>query len=463
MILPVGPIIRRALLAGAFFFALLAAGCAAGPPTNRPDGAKRDRAAGPTLRGKDMGKVFVRSALENYRFHTDDDIVGVVQGVGRRIVSAAGADPATYHFFVVENPQANAFAIPGGYVFVFDGLLRRLGSEEELAGVLAHEVAHVRGDHFFKDQKKTTAVELVAVAAILLGQGSDQVAGVALAGASSMQLSYSRENEREADQLGVGYLAEAGYRTNGMTDFFDVLMRQQNIVQPRNNNSYLSTHPGLGERNERLRSMIRNREAALPAGSLPQVPPAERWERLQGALSAQVAGGGVPGDGAFMRGMAALRSSRYAQALPLLDQAVAERPGSAPVLAALAECLVQMGDARADEVLERARQADPHYAPTLYWEGEWRQRAGDVEAARAAFRRALLANPDMAMANFRLSQLSTEGDQAPWGRYYLARYLRLTLHPQQAGQVLGALEAGEDSVLKTLVREELRSLAAEGI
>jgi len=436
------------------------AGCASGPVSDEPAATDAEPGSpppsGPVLRGKEIGKSFMASALGGYRFYTDEDVGATVRAIGHDIAVAAGVDPDSYHFFVVENPQANAFAIPGGYIFVFDGLLRRLGDEEELAGVLAHEVAHVTHGHFFKDQKKVTAVDLMAAAAILLGR-SESVAAVSLAGAASMQLAYSRDNEREADVAGISYLYDADYAPGGLVRFFGVLRQQAHLVLPKNQYTYLSTHPGLEERYDRVERMIERRGE----GPAPRDP--GRWQRLQAGLAARAVDGRVPGEGTFEKGYAALRAARLSRARPLLEQAVRESPESAMALAALAECLVRQEDAAAAGMLERAQAADPQGASVHFWQGEWHRRRGEADLALAAYERAIALDDELSMAHFRLSQLLAEGPRAPWGRFHLARYLRLTLKPGQAVQVLGEIDPAGDEVLQRGINHQLQTLEEEGV
>ncbi|HSG05590.1 MAG TPA: M48 family metalloprotease, partial [Nitrospiria bacterium] len=162
----------------AFLMSLIMAlgGCASAPPSPPP--APAPRSSNP---GKELGKQFLLEARKQYRFVKDQDVLDAVNSMGEKIVLAAGQDPGDYHFFVVEEIQPNAFAIPGGYIFIFDGLLSRMESEDELAGVLSHEVAHVVHNHFFKDEPAVSALGMATIAAILLSRGSGAAANIAIA------------------------------------------------------------------------------------------------------------------------------------------------------------------------------------------------------------------------------------------------------------------------------------------
>lgn len=426
-----------------------------------PSSAEQESQTTPYLRGKEIGRQFMASALGHYRFHTDYDVAAYVQKVGRTIAAASGANPDTYHFFVVKNPQANAFAIPGGYIFVFDGLLKRLSNEEELAGVLAHEVAHVRHNHFFKDRKKVAAADMALIAAILLGRGGEAITTFSLAGAASLQLSYSRENERESDVAALEYLRAAQYDPAGMARFFSVLRRQERLVLPKGEFSYLSTHPGLAERYDRVLRLIER-----SAQTAPPPRPDTLWERMRAALATEEPVGRQAGGDAFRQGLAALKASRYDKAKPLLETVVARRPQFVDARAALAECLLRMGQVEAARTaFDQAIRLNPSHLHTRFVGGEIARKEGDRKAALAAYRQTLAIDAAHPLSHFRLAQLlkSEEGGEAALGAWHMARYLRLTLHPAQALVTLKGIDPAGDTQFAARIKSEMASLTREGI
>jgi len=454
-----------AVLAPLLAAALLLSGCPhAAPPPEPPPELRRQAPAPPEhsaeyLKGKEMGRQFLAAALHEYRFRTDWEVAGAVTEVGRRLVTGLGADPDTFHFLVVRNPQANAFAIPGGYVFVFDGLLSRLQSEEELAGVLAHEIGHVRRGHFFKNQKQLVAADLAVLAAILLGQGGEAVTAFTLAGAASLQLSYSRENEREADQSALATLPAAGYDPRGLAEFFGVLYREEHLLLPENQFPYLATHPGLDERYQWAQQTV----AQSGVAPLPPRPP-ELWDRLSGTLAADDIARRPPTGGPYREGLAYLKASRFQEARPLLEEAVQKGLDGADALAALGECRLAMGEpGGAREAANKALTLDPGDPLGHLLMGEIAWRARDREAALASLRQTVLLAPDHPMAHFRLSEVLDAAGEADEARFHLARYLRLTLHPDEAYATLQRIPVSADPDLNKVVEREMRSLKAEGV
>jgi predicted Zn-dependent protease len=438
-------------------------GCPQPPPPPEPERPHPDAAAqaghsAEYLKGKEIGQEFVAQALGQFEFRTDYDTAGLVSRVGRRLVTATGADPDTYHFFVVKNPQANAFAIPGGYIFVFDGLLARLHSEDELAGVLGHEIGHVRHGHFFKNQKQLAAADLAVIAAILLGQGSGAATAFSLAGAASLQLAYSRDNEREADQTAVDLLPKAGYDPRGLPDFFAILQQQERLLLPANQYPYLATHPGLDERLVRVRGLIEQEGAPVPPP-----PPPGPWERLEADLAADDLAQRPPQGGPLVEGLAYTKASRYQDARPLLEQAVRQAPNSGEAHAALGECLLAVGEPEAARVeAETALAAQPGLVPALFLMAEVERQEGHSKAALAAYRRTVTAAPEHPMAHFRLYELLDQAGETAESRFHLARFLRLTLKPAQAYATLKAIET-DDAALQAEVAREKAGLEAEGV
>src|SRR3989337_2541287 len=255
------------------FMVCLLLGCSAYPSVRKEE---------PPAPSKEMGKAFVREALQHYQFVKDPEVVKLVNSVGRRIVKTIGANPDSYHFFVVRENQPNAFAITGGYIFIFDGLLLQLRDEEELAGVLAHEIAHVERNHFFKDAKKVAALDIATIAAILLGGGGMATTAIATQAKIDLRLQFSRANEAEASTYALRYLRTAGYSPRSLLDFFDNLIRYERF-NPQLVPAYMATHPDLASRRDIVANFV-SRETMQTSPDLLKktIEPARvEWGRVQ--------------------------------------------------------------------------------------------------------------------------------------------------------------------------------------
>ena len=212
-----------------------------------------------------MGLAVAEQAAREMPLLQDEPVVRFVRELGAHIVQRADTTGRDYEFRVIDSETANAFAIPGGFIFINRGILERAENASELAGVLAHEIGHVVERHgleqMAKAQNTNTIVSLVYV---LLGRapgGAEQVA-LQVAG-SAWMAKHSREAEREADRVAVVYLARAGLDPRGMPRFFQKLL-DEDRNSPNELLAWFSTHPVTEDRIADTDAMI----AQLPAGAV---------------------------------------------------------------------------------------------------------------------------------------------------------------------------------------------------
>jgi predicted Zn-dependent protease len=198
-----------------------------------------------------LGKVFMRSVRTALPVLDDPLLTSYLESLGNTLVAADHHATGGYTFFLIDEPVVNAFAGPGGYIGVYAGLILAAETESELAGVIAHEIAHVTQRHLlrgFEDQSKLSipAMALMVAAAILGAQVSSDAGMAAIAGiqAASIQhqINFTRDNENEADRLGIATLVHAGHDPYAMAGFFGRLARSSQI-QENNAPEFLRTHP----------------------------------------------------------------------------------------------------------------------------------------------------------------------------------------------------------------------------
>lgn len=202
----------------------------------------------------------------------DSALSASVERIGQRLVSstAARSTPYRFKFYVLQDGETvNAFALPGGPVFITRGLLKRLGNEAQVAGVLGHEVGHVVGrhaaEHMAKGQLAQVLVGAVGVAASDehgRGQGAAQIAAFV---ANLAKLSYGREDELQADSLGVEFMSEAKYDPRALIDVMEVLAQ---VSAGRRKPEFLSSHPDPGNRSGKIRELIARRFPGGPPADL---------------------------------------------------------------------------------------------------------------------------------------------------------------------------------------------------
>jgi Zn-dependent protease with chaperone function len=171
--------------------------------------------------------------------------VDTIRTIGEKLTAGS---QHSYRWFVADRPDINAFAAPGGVVVVFSGLIRSAGSAEEVAGVLAHEVAHAELRHSLRGMIKSLGLR--ALVSLVIGDFSGSV--FADAATRLTELRFTRDAEREADDDGLRRLVAARIDPNGMLRFYEKLAAQKQLTPP----AILSTHPATGERLERLRTKV---------------------------------------------------------------------------------------------------------------------------------------------------------------------------------------------------------------
>jgi predicted Zn-dependent protease len=186
----------------------------------------------------------------------DAVLVPYVNKIGYRILETLPKQPFKYQFHVIDEDVYNAFATPGGHIFIYTGLLNAMETEEELAGIMGHEVAHVYCRHLSQKIERSKKIRMAtiagAVAGALLGMGGAGEAGTAVsmgstAAGQSAELAYSRENEMQADQFGVKFLTKANYSADGLLQILKKI-RGKTWFGSDQIPTYLMTHPAVEDR-----------------------------------------------------------------------------------------------------------------------------------------------------------------------------------------------------------------------
>ncbi len=194
---------------------------------------------------------------QQFGLYDDAALLNYVRQVGAKVAANTERSDVTYQFFVLDSPIVNAFALPGGYIYVSRGLLALANSEAELAAVLAHEIGHITGRHSAErySQSVITSLGAAVISAAVDSSGVSQALGI---GSNLYLSSYSRGQESEADTLGLRYLSRGGYDTAAMSSFLQSLQNEKNLQdmesgQASSNFSYFSTHPATADRVSKTR------------------------------------------------------------------------------------------------------------------------------------------------------------------------------------------------------------------
>jgi beta-barrel assembly-enhancing protease len=188
----------------------------------------------------------------------DPETTEYVRGLGRRLVAHAGGPKYPYSFSVADYRELNAFALPGGPVWVHRGILHSATNESQVAGVMAHEIAHISQRHAADQLTKATMANWgLGVLGALLGNDGGATAAKLAAGflANGLFLKFSRDDEREADRVGLQMLTRAGWDGQGMVELFEILRHEQKR-DPGRVAMFFSTHPSPQDRIVRLQSDV---------------------------------------------------------------------------------------------------------------------------------------------------------------------------------------------------------------
>ena len=205
---------------------------------------------------EDLSREFLKMVFAQYEVLREPLVTDYLSRLGRRLLEALPPQPFEYHFYMIVDPTYNAFATPAGHIFINTGLVAALENESELAGILGHEIAHVVCRHIsgkIERSKKIGAASLAGVVAgVLLGSaGAGDAAGAlmigSLAAGQSLALAYSREDEMQADQLGLLNLTEAGFSGMGLLTGLKTI-RSRQWYGSKEVPTYLRTHPAVEER-----------------------------------------------------------------------------------------------------------------------------------------------------------------------------------------------------------------------
>ncbi len=222
-----------------------ASACASNPVTGRREVSLMSEAEEIAIGQR--GDAEIRREMGVYN---DDELQRYVSGIGERLAAVSHRPSLPWTFAVVDVPAVNAFALPGGYIYVTRGLLAHLGDESELAGVLGHEIGHVTARHAAQQYTRNAGGSIGVLLASIFVPGVAPFSDLASAGLGTLFLKYGRDDELESDRLGVDYAAKAGWDPESVPRFLTTLSRLDEMSE-RGIPNWLSTHPDPGSRVEK--------------------------------------------------------------------------------------------------------------------------------------------------------------------------------------------------------------------
>ncbi len=397
---------------------------------------------------RELGQKLLKQVLSQVRLIDDPEIEDFVRETGESILKVIGRKYFHYRFFVIMDPALNAFAMPGGLVFVHSGLLESISNQNELACVLAHEFGHVQGRHVARrmDNMKYVSIgtAVMAIAGLFLGRG--QLGSAILTGSMAMNqaiaLKYSRADEQEADRRAFQWLCEAGWDPRGLKTTLEKMMRNNWLGSPHIP-KYLSTHPVPEERLTYLEDLWKSHPCYLKHKEDPfrlkriQVKikvlsndPAELITRYETLLKKD------PKNiiNLFGYALSLDKARRFKEAIETYDKILALRPDLKIFTRDKAITLFHMGDYRgAVKLLELYQTDHPKDTTTIYFLGRSYLEGGLPQKALYYFKRLLPRWEENTPFLFQLGRSYAGARQEGMAHYYFYRYYSL-IGKKQAAQ-----------------------------
>ena len=388
---------------------------------------------------EEMSRQMMAVIYKQLNFVDDPVIVSYVNKIGQRILATLPKQPFKYQFHVVNEEVYNAFATPAGHIFLYSGLMIAMEEEEELAGIIGHEIAHVYCRHIsqkIERSKKIGMATLAGMAAgVLVGMGGAAEAGSALAIGStaagqSAELAFSRDDEMQSDQLGLEFITNAGYSADGLLKVLKKI-RSKTWFGSEQIPSYLMTHPAVEDRISYIGSWIENRNST--SKPIPSVNPDEfnrMHTRLEtrygneaavlGKFEAEVARNPQDPMAHYRYGLILTRVGKRTEAIKQMRTALTKRAFDPYILRDLGWIYYLDGQfPQALKVLENACGMIPEDPECLFFLARTQMETGDLPAASDNFLKITRQNPRYNQAYYYLGQSLGKQQKLGDAHYYL--------------------------------------------
>lgn len=394
---------------------------------------------------KKLGKKVLLEIKKEADFVRDLNVQAFVERVGYSLVDQLGPTPFEFKFYVINELDPNAFAVPGGYIFINTGLITLAENEQEIAGVLSHEISHVTQRHISQMIEKSKRLSIATLAAMVAGMlagrgGAGSAAAVAMAQgtAGALTLKYSREIEADADQHGLNLLIKAGYDPYGMINFFKRLQKVSLAIAPKVP-AYLLGHPAIENRISLLENILlmgpkptgpfktfgnfnRIRTVAFVEEREPQVA-ITYFQSLIDANSNQW-------EGYYGLGLAYRKMGRFDKSMEVLQQAHSLAPKDPDVSRELG--IVYFLSGKMDQAIENLEairstsgEGQNNDLMTLYYLGRGYQEKGDFGKALPLLLKVQKEEPEFIDVYHDLGSVYGRTGQKGVSHFYFGKYFKL--------------------------------------
>jgi predicted Zn-dependent protease len=448
--------------------ALLISGCASAA---KPIAA----ALGPPSEDEEtrISREFRREAKKYFKFINNPEVERFIDRIGRRILAATGPLSFDYRFFVIDDAQLNAFAVPGGSIYMFTGMIEQAKSIDELAGVMGHEIVHIKGRHMARSSGPDAISVLSLLSMVLLarsGSGAQAAGIVGQAVAATRQAAFSRQLEMESDTLGTRYMAAAGYNPKGTIAFLKTL-DQQRALNPIDVPAYILSHPITQER-------VANAELVVKSLGSTQLRPDDpetlkkvqiviRMERTKdrdtvvAEYEKLVQQNPQSPEALYLLGFAEQLQGKLAQARGNYEKSRQLRPSNAGLQRDLGRLYGQIGEfSAARAAFDLATAMEPNEPLTYLYMGEMLEKSGDLRSAAGAYLNAQNLAPLWDRPPYQLGIVYGKLDRQGDGYYYLGRaHLLRDDDERAAADFERAIKLiGANSPRGQVIKEELNSI-----
>ena len=369
---------------------------------------------------KKLGKEFYEKLKDRGILVKNPKANEYIDRIGHLLLSHGKKPFFDFTFSIINSSGINAFATPGGYVYVYSGLIELSEDESQLAGVLAHEIGHIKARHIAQNIEDSKKINIATLAAILasafLGGSGELTAAVAsfsMATATTLNLKYSRQHEEEADRLGMSYLVETGYNGEGMLNFLKIMRKYE--FYSNSIPSYFLTHPGTGDRIIYLDGLLQTKYTKGGAESI--IGGLERIKTIlvvgrkdldsslryfQNLLKKD------PNNPDALYGLAVIQGKlgETVESFANFRKALLLSPDDAGILRDLGISYFNLGNtSNAIDALQKAHSLNKENTSTILYLGRAHDTAGNYNAALELYKEFMKRNPDDISVYYNLAML----------------------------------------------------------
>jgi len=397
---------------------------------------------------KKLGKQVLLEIEKEADFVKDLNVQAFVEKVGYSLVDQLDLNPFEFKFYVINDQDPNAFAVPGGYVFVDTGLIALAENEQEIAGVLGHEISHVTQRHISKLIEKSKALTIATLGAMLAGilagrnvsggAGSAASMAMAQATAGAFTLKFSREIEQDADQHGLNLMIKAGYDPDGMINFFKRLQKLSLGMAPKVP-AYLLNHPAIENRISLLENILKM--GPKPTGPFKTIENFNKIRTMvfveerepQAAITyfqSLIDANPHHCEGYYGLGLAYRKMGRFDKSMEVLQQAHSLAPKDLDVSRELG--IVYFLSGKVDQAIEHLEalrstpgQGQQNDLMTLYYLGRGYQEKGDLAKALPLLLKIQKEKPEFLDVYYSLGSVYGRTGQKGLSHFCFGKYFKL--------------------------------------